>query len=224
MLERKQVISFLKILQISVNQTPEQIKAALQKAGWNEQDASEAVSVLQPDPTGANSSKPQVVAQVHTDDSVTETPKTVLEQPLPVPPPPQPQTSPVVLAQEKSPEKPPVSVVADKVSPITFTPNLVRHKQSGEAVVMTDEPKRAANSHHVLFTDQKLSPETISNLLGIDVDVPPNEIELRLQRRERGMSFWQMALVIVVAIAISVAVILYGMYLGQVGPFHPSAT
>lgn len=85
-LEKQQVVSFLKILEIPVDKSPEEIKKLLLEAGWNEADAIDAVRVLHPSQSVMSSAPqqpPRMIAQKYTPPPIPKpvqaTPDTISE-------------------------------------------------------------------------------------------------------------------------------------------------
>lgn len=227
MLEKKQIHSFLKILQIPTDQSPEEIEIALKKAGWNSTDAREAVRVLNPDETGNKKTpitEPKLVAQVSA------------PTPPVMPPPPAPMTSPVVLASGPAPTTgsthsvsivpPPTEeekkAAVAKLSPITLKPSATSQTAVSEG--LTGRPFDALSMAQQVYRSDnyRLSPETITSLLGVDVDVSTDDIDILRHRRESTFTFTQLLVIVICSIAIAFAALFYGMYLFKVGPFHPT--
>ena len=274
MLNKKQVHSFLKILQIPTDQTPEEIELALKKAGWNSQDAREAVTVL--DPEGGKKSKPvakpKMVAQVTkpVGDAVVK-PATnsqsvpqdagqyVGKGPVPqedaqdVPPPatpPMPSRPPEMPKPPASPHENPtpqpprvepaprVSIVEpsaetrtipaqdiaapQQASPVSFTPNSVNDPQPVTNVTVAPVNQQEMAQQLFRSDNARLNSETITSLLGIDVEVVPDEFETLRSRRNPSLTFPQLLIIVVCSIALAFGALMYGMYLFQVGPFHPT--
>ena len=279
MLEKKQVHSFLKILQIPTDQSPEEIELALKKAGWNKDDAREAVRILDPEAKKEKQepvTKPQLVAQVskpqseqtavppsppqppsdhppsESDDGRDEqipvapptegasiplvkraavSPRTpveksedaVLKPAVPTRPPHEPNVSivPPPSDHKRPPTQPPTPGAAE--APVSFTPESVA--EPAEQANVHERPVTSKEMASQLFRsdEHRLNSETITNLLGIDVEVRPDEFEVYRRRRQPTLTFTQLLIIVICSILLAFAALMYGMYLFQVGPFHPTA-
>ena len=83
---------------------------------------------------------------------------------------------------------------------------------------VTTNKTRVDGLHKVFRTNETLSPEEISQLLGIDVTLEERVVP---QSRVRKMSVFQIIIVWMLATSIAFAGIIFYMYLHQVGFFHP---
>ncbi len=235
-LEKKQVVSFLKILQIPTDKSPEEIKRSLLGAGWNEKDASEAVTVLYPhtedaEPVEGEVRPSQIVAQKYVqpeDDAVStivtkSSVESTVEQPLTESEPAEQSTEmPSKITSVLSAE---AQALADGVieddpgRPHTDAPWL---KDQVDIYDVTPE-EREEMIRTVYRTNERLSPQTIHALLGIDVDL--SEFESAYQKRiNSGLSWIQIAIIFVLSVLIATVSLFYGMYYFEVGLFHPSIT
>lgn len=78
---------------------------------------------------------------------------------------------------------------------------------------------RVDGLHKIFRGNESLSPEEISQLLGIEVDV--DALHSTVERpQETGR--WQMILVWLLSVAFGVGGVILFMYLGEIGPFHPA--
>jgi hypothetical protein len=80
---------------------------------------------------------------------------------------------------------------------------------------------RSDTLHNVFQSDQRLSPEAIQSLLGIDVELSANELKNKRQKM-RTVSFWQAIGIIGYATLLAFGSILIVMYVQNFGVFHPS--
>lgn len=81
--------------------------------------------------------------------------------------------------------------------------------------------KQHIESMNKLFrTDERLKPETISALLGVDVDLIDEDIADRLRRRKPALSLPTFMIMVGIAIIIGMLSLLASMYHMKVGPFH----
>lgn len=74
--------------------------------------------------------------------------------------------------------------------------------------------------HDVFLTDKALSPEAISSLLGINVDISSSELQT-LRAARRNHYYWQLASIFLIALCLACSFIFGMMYLQSLGPFHP---
>ncbi len=282
-MEKQQVSTFLKILQIPSNADPEEIKQSLLESGWNEKDADEAVAVLYPgykegDSTTAVKPKEssQIVAQKYVKpttaapsaqaDAPSFTPHSVdsheapptpdtappsTPEPAPETAPPAPSTPP---ATESIPPKPPVEPVAETAVPPEPAPAPSTDTEAVDmpekAPIPTDiDPEAEKSRPHtdapwlqqqvdiydvteeekermirtVYRTNERLSPQTIHALLGIDVDL--SEFEAAYEsRRDDGTNWISILIIILSSLAIASVGLFFGLYYFEVGPFHPTVT
>lgn len=88
---------------------------------------------------------------------------------------------------------------------------LRENKQSNES--------RVDSIHKVFHSDDKLRPELVSSLLGIEMGISSNEIELRRKARA-GLSGVEILRLIGVSITLSLLAVLFAMWYFQAGFFH----
>ena len=79
--------------------------------------------------------------------------------------------------------------------------------------------ERVDSLHKVFRTDDRLKPETITALLGIDVEVK-NPDELRLERTTHQTFFSQALSIGLVSIGLALLVAIGGMWFWEIGIFH----
>lgn len=79
---------------------------------------------------------------------------------------------------------------------------------------------RIETKHHIFRSDQPMKPETISALLGIDVDMSSEDIKTIRYNRQH-MSLGQMLGIAATATVLSVVCILALMWFYKFGIFHP---
>ncbi len=83
-----------------------------------------------------------------------------------------------------------------------------------------DKREHVETVHKVFRTDEKLKPETISALLGVDVDIDPNEIKMR-RRLARGQLTSGLVLHILLVSLVLSSIFIFGtMWLMKIGIFH----
>ena len=90
--------------------------------------------------------------------------------------------------------------------------------------VLRENPKtkdsRVDTLRNVFQNDARLSPEAIESLLGIDVEMTSEDIQVRQSRRGQ-ISFWQVMVIVFYGSLLAFGSILTVMYVQQFGPFHP---
>ncbi len=102
------------------------------------------------------------------------------------------------------------------------------HKDDVEAAVLVlRENKKSHETHvdslHKVFrTDERLRPETISSLLGIQMDVTAKDIEVRNKRAQGVLSAPQIAKITLMSLILSLVFVLAGMWYLQMGLFYPA--
>lgn len=272
-MEKQQVSTFLKILQIPSNADPEEIKQSLLESGWNEKDADEAVAVLYPGYKEGDAKAPvkpkessQIVAQKYVkpsgapaaqadtpsftphsvesgeapptpDTAPSSTPEPVSDtapavpststSPESVPPKPAPASTEAgtsidakaVDMPEKAPIPTDIDPEAEKSRPHTDAPWL---QQQVDIYDVTEEEKERM-IRTVYRTNERLSPQTIHALLGIDVDL--SEFEAAYEsRRDDGTDWISILIIILSSLAIASVGLFFGLYYFEVGPFHPTVT
>lgn len=230
-LEKQQVVSFLKILQIPTNVPPEKIKQSLLEAGWNEKDADEAVIILHPrdekkqkqiqeasHPDDATDQSPssQIVAERYVQSETEVSPKQVNTEQIT-----QPDDEAAVQAAETiTQELASKAQAADTTErPHTDAPWL---EHQVDIYDVTPE-EREEMIRTVYRTNEKLSPQTIHALLGIDVDLTELEESFAKRHAASGrITAGQIATIVILSILLAVFGFVFGMYYFEVGPFHPS--
>lgn len=242
-LEKQQVISFLKILQIPTDLTPEEIKKSLLEAGWNEQDAIEAVTVLHPQkvqqkPDGgvvetsvapgrskeaSTAPQSQIVAQKYVQNQAATKPERV-DAPPPTPTAEaqtqQEEAEAVRVAQtiEQERSKRLQDVDQQVERPHTDAPWL---EHQVDIYDVTPE-EREEMIRTVYRTNERLSPQTIHALLGIDVDLSEFEHDYRQRKQSDTLSGSQILVIVGLSLVLAGIGFFFGMYYFEVGPFHPS--
>lgn len=74
--------------------------------------------------------------------------------------------------------------------------------------------------HKVFRTDEKLKPETISALLGVDIDIDSKEIALRRKYARGELTAGLITHILLVSLVLSSIFILGSMWFLKVGFFH----
>lgn len=242
-MEKQQVSTFLKILQIPSNAPPEDIKASLLESGWNDKDAEEAIAVLYPhyDQDEATSGDyeqqdaSQIVAQKYVrtgpepEQSSTSSVAAAPTAPATydaVAPSSAPEAGPAFTPEDEAPvpEKAPIpqnlDPQAEKERPHTDAPWL--QQQVDIYDVTPEEKERMIRT--VYRTNERLSPQTIHALLGIDVDLSEYEAAYRERQKDDTLDWVQISIILLSSIAIASIALLLGLYYFEVGPFHPTIT
>ncbi len=229
-MEKQQVSTFLKILQIPSQAPPEEIKESLLASGWNESDADEAISVLYPDYATDGSAAEQsgdtsqIVAQRYVkQSSADETGEAAATTVSPAQ-----AAAPAAATPEDAtpiPEKAPIPDDLDtedeKSRPHTDAPWL---QQQADIYDVSEEEKQEM-IRSVYRTNERLSPQTIHALLGIDVDLSEYEAAYEKRHRGKGGLLWSQILIIMLSsLAIGAIGLFLGLYYFEAGPFHPTIT
>lgn len=100
------------------------------------------------------------------------------------------------------------------------------HQDDAELALMVlrenkDTHKERVDTLHKVFTsDQRLKPETISSLLGINVELDSNELE-SLREKKRHVSITQVLSIVAAAIIIALVSIVTFMWHNSMGFFFP---
>ena len=79
---------------------------------------------------------------------------------------------------------------------------------------------RTDTLHNVFLTDERLSPEAIESLLGIDVEISSKDLK-SLGHSRRRINVWQALTIGGYALVAAVAFMMLIMYWQQIGIFHP---
>ncbi len=100
------------------------------------------------------------------------------------------------------------------------------HKDDIEAAVLVLRENKVTHQthvdsmHKVFRSDERMHPETVSALLGIEMNVMPSDMPSGERRVERGMTSKQMMTVAVVSLALSLMFVLAAMWHLEMGMFH----
>jgi hypothetical protein len=100
------------------------------------------------------------------------------------------------------------------------------HKDDVEAAVMVlsenpnDHKTHIDSLHKVFRSDERLRPETISSLLGIDMNITSKEIEQRKRQANGNMQPSQILTVAVMALMLSLIFVFASMRYLEMGLFH----
>lgn len=241
-MEKKQVSTFLKILQIPTNAPADDIKQSLLDSGWNESDANEAVQILHPNEKSSETKSanftPQLVAQkyVRSTNADNDTPDAVSPT----------NTASGVSDTHESIENPDHSKAV--VSPLkksvmhesaSIKENASEESASSDEVsrphtdapwlkdpvdiydVSEEEKQRMIRT--VYRTNERLTPQTIHALLGIDVDL--SEYEAAYEGERKSFFGWsQFFTIFVISVILAAVGVYFSLYYFEVGPFHPSLT
>ena len=230
-LEKQQIVSFLKILQIPTNVPPEKIKQSLLEAGWNEKDADEAVTILHPrdekkqkqtqeasHPDDATDQSPssQIVAQRYVQSETEVSPKQInTEQTT------QPDDEAAVQAAETITQE---LASKTKATDTTERPHTDAPWLEHQVDIYDVTPEEREEMIRTVYrTNEKLSPQTIHALLGIDVDL--TELEESFAKRHAAsdrVTAGQITTIVILSLLLAGFGFVFGMYYFEVGPFHPS--
>jgi hypothetical protein len=81
---------------------------------------------------------------------------------------------------------------------------------------------RVDSVHRVFHTDDKLKPEMVSALLGIEMQVTSADIELR-QAQRRGLTFSEILRIVIISATLAGIAFLLSMWYFEIGFFHFAA-
>lgn len=121
----------------------------------------------------------------------------------------------------------PPSAPEEEIKSVLISANW--HQDDVEAAVLVmrenkDTHKtRVDKLHKVFYTDERLRPETVSSLLGIETQFTPSELDRRSTRQANGLTAGQMLKILIISIACSLALILAMMWYLHAGIFYPIA-
>lgn len=85
-----------------------------------------------------------------------------------------------------------------------------------------DQQRHVETIHKVFRSDQRLNPETISSLLGIDVELSSQDIALRRKHARGDLTSGIILHMLMMALVLSTLLIIGSMWLLKVGIFHQS--
>lgn len=236
-MEKKQVSTFLKILQIPSNAPPDEIKESLLASGWNEEDAVEAIAVLYPEYSTDSKEvevhdTSQIVAQKYvkqTEHTFTPSQSSIAaanQKTEEVAAPPATETvesvqdAEVPLAEVKAPIPKDIDSDAERSRPHTDAPWLER---SVDIYDISEEEKEEM-IRTVYRTNERLSPQTIHALLGIDVDLSEYEAAYTGKQEKEDNGLFHILVILLASLAIAASALFFGLYHFEVGPFHPTVT
>jgi len=87
-----------------------------------------------------------------------------------------------------------------------------------------DHEEHVETVHKVFRSDEKLSPETISALLGVDVEMSSSDIELHHKRAKGQLTAGLAIHILMISLVLSTVFIFGSMWLLKVGFFHQTVT
>jgi len=100
------------------------------------------------------------------------------------------------------------------------------HEDDVEAAVLVlrenkDSHETHVDSLHKVFrSDERLRPETISSLLGIEMDLSSKDIEVRRKRARRALMPSQVLVMAVISLMLSLIFVFAAMWYLETGLFH----
>lgn len=74
--------------------------------------------------------------------------------------------------------------------------------------------------HKIFRSDDRLRPETISSLLGIEMDITSADIELSRARARGGMTSMQIMFITIMSLVLSLLFVFVAMWYLKMGLFH----
>jgi hypothetical protein len=100
------------------------------------------------------------------------------------------------------------------------------HKDDVEAAVLVlrenkvDHQTHVDSIHKVFRSDERLRPETISSLLGIDMEITSNDISLSRKRNSGAMTPIQVMQIVIISLVLSLIFVFTAMWYLRMGMFH----
>ncbi len=121
-----------------------------------------------------------------------------------------------------------ISAPADEIKSILLSANWREDDVETALTVLREDPvdhkEHVETLHKIFRSDEKLNPEIISGLLGVDLDISPNEMELR-RKRARGELTAGLAIhILMISLVLSSIFIFGSMWLLKVGVFHETVS
>ncbi|MFT5849875.1 MAG: hypothetical protein ACI9H6_000701 [Patiriisocius sp.] len=99
------------------------------------------------------------------------------------------------------------------------------HEDDVEAAILVlrenplDHKTHVDSIHKVFRSDERMKPETISALLGIEMDVKPADLTSQ-KRSNRNFVTLQLLFIVVFSLLLATGFLIASMYLLEMGPFH----
>jgi len=100
------------------------------------------------------------------------------------------------------------------------------HKNDVEAAILvlrenkTDHKTHVDSLHKIFRSDDRLSPEAVTSLLGIEMNMTSKDIKKRHKRERGGMTPFQMLKVTIVSLILSFLFVYAAMWYLHIGMFH----
>lgn len=121
-----------------------------------------------------------------------------------------------------------ISAPSDEIKSILLSANWREDDVETALTVLREDPKdhkeHIETLHKIFRSDEKLNAETISGLLGIDLEVSSKEMDLR-RKHARGELTAGLAIhILIVSLVLSSIFIFGSMWLLKVGVFHESTS
>ena len=93
--------------------------------------------------------------------------------------------------------------------------------------VLRQDPKSKEESvdtlHKIFRSDERLKPETISALLGVDVNLSPQDVALHRKHAKGQLTAGLMLHILLVSLVLSTIFIFISMWYLEIGMFHQAA-
>lgn len=112
----------------------------------------------------------------------------------------------------------------DEIKSVLFSARW--HKDDVEAAMMVLRENKVTHEthvdslHKVFRSDDRLRPETVSALLGIEMEVTSDEISNKRSQRRAGLTSGQFMSIALVSLTLSVIFVLSSMWFLEMGLFH----
>lgn len=86
----------------------------------------------------------------------------------------------------------------------------------------TAHEQKIDSAHEIFNTDQRLKPEAITQLLGIDVEVQRSALQSTKVRAKAPSHVWQIVKIVSVSLLLAFGISVFCMWYWEVGAFHYS--
>lgn len=117
-----------------------------------------------------------------------------------------------------------ISAPADEIKSILLSAKWHEDDVETALTVLREDPndkkEHVETLHRVFRSDEKLKPETISALLGVDVEISANERELRRKHAKGQLTAGLAMHILLISLVLSTIFIFGSMWLLKVGIFH----
>ena len=117
-----------------------------------------------------------------------------------------------------------IEAPADEIKSILLSAKWHEDDVETALTVLREDPKdnteQIEKIHKIFRSDERLNPETISALLGIDVELTAHDIALRRRHARGELTTGLILNILLVSLVLSTVFILGSMWFMEVGVFH----